>query len=103
MPVRVAFRRDEQGHSPQAEPWRGWYNLKRWKDLRLRVFERDLFTCQCGCARIECDTSDLVCDHIEPHRGDPALFWSEANLQTLTKACHDGWKQRLERQRRLAP
>ncbi|RZI60509.1 MAG: HNH endonuclease [Zymomonas sp.] len=77
--------------------WRGWYKLARWKKLRLVIFARDLFTCQCGCGVIEGDTSKLVCDHKRPHRGDERLFWDPANLQTLLKTCHDGWKQRQER------
>lgn len=27
-------------------------------------------------------------DHIEPHRGDKALFWDVSNWQGLCKACH---------------
>ena len=27
-------------------------------------------------------------DYIVPHRGDPALFYDETNLQSLCKACH---------------
>jgi 5-methylcytosine-specific restriction endonuclease McrA len=49
-----------------------------------------------GCGRIEADTSKLVADHIMPHRGDERLFWDEANLQCLCKACHDGVKQAAE-------
>jgi 5-methylcytosine-specific restriction protein A len=30
-----------------------------------------------------------VVDHIVPHRGDPVLFWDEANWQGLCKLCHD--------------
>ena len=37
-----------------------------------------------------------VADHILPHRGDPALFWDEQNLQTVSKAWHDREKQRRE-------
>ena len=29
-----------------------------------------------------------VVDHVTPHRGDPALFWSEANWQSLCWKCH---------------
>jgi len=36
-------------------------------------------------------------DHIEPHRGDYALFWDKANWQALCKTCHASCKQRLER------
>nr|WP_243256973.1 HNH endonuclease signature motif containing protein [Rhizobium skierniewicense] len=50
-----------------------------------------------GCGRIDGNTSRLVADHKIPHRGDEALFWDESNLQCLCKPCHDGLKQRQER------
>jgi 5-methylcytosine-specific restriction protein A len=78
-------------------PWHAWYKTARWQALRLKVFLRDLFTCQMpGCGRLEGDTSQLVCDHKVPHRGNAALFWDEGNLQTLCKRCHDTVKQREE-------
>ena len=81
----------------RPEPWRNWYKLARWQRLRMQVFIRDTFTCQMPeCGRIEGDTSRLICDHKQPHRGDARLFWDEANLQTLCKPCHDTHKQRLE-------
>lgn len=80
-----------------AAPWKAWYKTARWRALRLKVFLRDLYACQRpGCGRIESDTSKLVCDHITPHRGSERLFWDEANLQTLCKACHDTVKQAEE-------
>lgn len=79
-------------------PWRQWYKTARWQKLRLRVFARDLFTCQWpGCGCVAGETSQLVCDHVHPHRGDEALFWDEDNLQTLCKPCHDSAKQAAER------
>ena len=27
-------------------------------------------------------------DHVNPHRGDPVLMWSESNLQALCHVCH---------------
>jgi 5-methylcytosine-specific restriction protein A len=85
------------GHMPASTPWKRWYNTSRWRALRLKIFLRDLFTCQmAGCSRLEGDTSKLVCDHVKPHRGNEALFWDEANLQTLCKPCHDKAKQREE-------
>ena len=78
-------------------PWRKWYKTARWQALRLRIFLRDRFTCQWqGCGRIEGDTSLLVCDHKQPHRGSEHLFWNEANLWTLCKSCHDKHKQAEE-------
>lgn len=38
-----------------------------------------------------------VADHKIPHRGDIHLFFSASNIQSLTKGCHDSWKQALER------
>ena len=96
LPSRVGVARDVQGHSRAAEPWRPWYSLARWRRLRWAVLTRDLFTCR-RCRRIEADTSKLVADHIEPHRGDPDLFWSDANLQALCSTCHSGAKQAEER------
>ena len=40
-------------------------------------------------------TAATVCDHIEPHKGDPVKFWS-GPFQSLCKAHHDGRKQREE-------
>ncbi|UEM09030.1 HNH endonuclease [Bradyrhizobium barranii subsp. barranii] len=80
-----------------APPWKRWYKTARWQALRLSVFQRDLFTCQrTECGHLEGNTALLVCDHIKPHRGDERLFWDDANLQTLCKACHDTIKQREE-------
>jgi len=83
-------------HQDRGEPWRKWYKTARWQRLRLQVFIRDSFTCQCGCGRIEGNTSLLVADHKTPHRGSEALFWDDANIQTMLKACHDGLKQKAE-------
>ena len=84
-------------HQNRGQPWRRWYKMSKWQQLRLKIFERDVFTCQMhGCGRLDGDTSRLVCDHKEPHRGDASLFWAEDNLQTLCKRCHDMLKQREE-------
>lgn len=42
-------------------------------------------------------TPATVVDHITPHKGDMSLFWDSKNWQPLCKACHDSWKQRLEK------
>ena len=81
----------------QPLPWKRWYNTASWHQLRQKTFLRDMFTCQMPqCGRLEGDTSKLVCDHKTPHRGNAALFWDEANLQTLCKPCHDKVKQKEE-------
>lgn len=80
----------------RAVPWRRWYSTARWKRLRWSVLLRDLFTCQM-CKRGEVDTSQLVADHKVPHRGDPALFWNDANVWCLCASCHNSTKQAEER------
>ena len=87
----------QRSSSPKRRAYDSWYKTAQWQRLRYSVLIRDMFTCQCGCGRIEHDTSKLVADHKIPHRGDPALFWDAGNLQTLTKRCHDSDKQRIEK------
>ena len=87
--------RDRERSSNQA--WRAWYKTARWGKLRQAVFLRDRYTCRM-CRRIEGATSRLVCDHKKSHKGDEHLFWDEDNLQTLCKPCHDGLKQRIDKQ-----
>lgn len=81
----------------QHQPWQAWYKTARWQRLRWEILTRDLFTCQCGCGTIVADTSQLVCDHVDKHNGDPVKFWS-GPFQTLWKPCHDRQKQREEQQ-----
>ncbi|QQV79062.1 HNH endonuclease [Sphingomonas aliaeris] len=97
LPPRLtSFTTGDKGRF-QANPWRAWYSTPRWRAVRLRVFERDGYTCQWpGCGRVEGNTSLLVADHDKPHHGDPVIFWDEDGIKTLCKPCHDGPKQRAE-------
>ena len=97
MAPRVGYlERDVHRERDERLAWRAWYKTARWQRLRWDILVRDLFTCQCGCGRTLNDTSQLVADHIIPHRGDERMFWDRSNLQCLTKACHDSAKQRQE-------
>lgn len=91
--------RERSRYRDETQPWRAWYKTARWQKLRRRILKRDLYTCQ--------RTGELltgkypapdgaVVDHIQPHRGDPALFWDEENLHAVSKAYHDSVKQREE-------
>jgi len=97
-------------------PDRAQYKTADWQRLRWATLIRDDFTCQmCGWEHamaanvrllksvgqphlIKGRAPELVADHIQPHRGDHSKFWNPANLQCLCKRCHDGAKQRAERQ-----
>lgn len=87
----------------RSEPWRKLYRTKRWRDLRRRVFLRDMYTCQQTGALLphkEPHPLSPVADHKEPHHGDLDLFWDENNVQTVSKEYHDTIKRRMEREQR---
>lgn len=90
---RSRFRDDTQAY-------RRWYKTARWQKLRERIMIRDLYTCKktgvMVIGKYPAPNSAVV-DHIKPHRGDPVLFWDEANLMTVSKAYHDQVKQSEER------
>jgi hypothetical protein len=45
------------------------------------------------CAAMGRDTAATIVDHIQPHKGDPELFWDERNWQPACAACHSGTKR----------
>lgn len=90
---------DEAGRNADRDanlPWRAWYKTARWQKLRWSALLRDRFTC-CKCGRVEGNTSQLVGDHVIPHRGDEQLFWDIDNIQCLCRTCHDTEKRIEER------
>jgi 5-methylcytosine-specific restriction endonuclease McrA len=68
------------------------YGSKRWRHLRLVIFERDAYTCAM-CQRV---TPRPHCDHKTPHKGDVDLFFDEENLQVLCPRCHNSRKKMIE-------
>lgn len=79
----------------RPRPWHKWYKTARWERLRQATFLHDLYTCR-KCGQVEGNTAELICDHIQPHRGDQRLFWDPNNLQTLCIPCHNAGKQKEE-------
>src|SRR5687767_2133162 len=74
----------DMAHTKPA--WDAWYKTYRWQQLRRRQLEREPL-----CAMCQADgrvTAATICDHVEPHRGDAALFWS-GPFQSLCKPHHD--------------
>lgn len=83
----------------QEASWRSWYDTAEWKRLRLRVFARDGYICQRTgelCAGKHPAPNSPVANHKKPHRGNPALFWDEDNIETVTKEVHDSLIQQEE-------
>lgn len=97
---RVAFLNDDKAAASRSRDrrleYRSWYKTAEWRRLRWQALVRDLFICQM-CGRLEPDSSQLVGDHKQPHRGDRGLFFDISNVWCLCKQCHDGTKQREER------
>ena len=86
--------------SRDTAPWRQWYKSARWQRLREAVFVRDLYTCQRSgviCSGKSPSPTSPVANHKIPHRGDPRLFWDEANVECVAKSVHDGLIQAEEK------
>lgn len=82
-----------------SQAYRAWYKTARWQKLRQRIILRDKYRCQRTGVMLfgkHPAPDSPVVDHIKPHRGNEALFWDEANLQTIAKAEHDKVKQAEE-------
>jgi len=85
--------------SGQAAEYRKLYNTPRWRTLRAIQLSIEPLCRACKAqGRI---TAATVADHIRPHKGDQALFFDQANLQSLCDAepfrCHSSAKQSEER------
>ena len=74
---------------------RKWYKSKRWQRLRQKKLQAQPY-CQCPHHKGKAIPADTV-DHIKPHKGDARLFWDTRNLQSMTKQCHDRFKQSQEK------
>lgn len=62
------------------------YSTARWRRERGLFLRAHPLCAQC--ARQGRTRAASQVDHIRPHQGDPALFWDQANWQSLCLACH---------------
>src|SRR5262245_337072 len=69
------------------------YNNTRWRNRRLAQLRAQPLCSLCLAKGIVMAAS--VADHVEPHRGDPYLFWN-GKLQSLCSDCHNSTKQQIE-------
>lgn len=98
-------QRDDQ------QPWRRWYKTAKWRALKERVHVRDRHICRVTgvrCVGKHPAPDSPVADHIvspgevwlmtgsiaETER----VFWDEANVRTVSKAYHDGARQREQKE-----
>jgi len=85
-----------QNLQPTSTSWKRWYKTSRWQALRARQLREEPLCRMCKPAIVEA----RVCDHIEPHRGDPVKFW-KGPFQSLCVNCHSSAKQRIENGRNV--
>jgi 5-methylcytosine-specific restriction endonuclease McrA len=77
--------------SPQAQVYRRWYWTPQWRATSKAQLKLEPLCRMCDAVgRV---TPATVCDHIQDHKGDAALFWDRSNHQSLCKPCHDGPKR----------
>ena len=62
-------------------------NSTEYKEWRLKVFQRDRFTCVM-CQYRSCKSRDIAADHIKPFSLFPELRFDVNNGRTLCVACH---------------
>jgi len=67
------------------QEWQRFYNTKRWKRRRKRQLAKEPWCAECLRANIYTPATDV--DHVDPHRGDPELFF-KGPVQSLCKSCH---------------
>ena len=79
-------------------PWRRWYRLARWSNLRKIVLAEEPYCARCAAEGIV-KPSDTV-NHIRPHKGDFELFWDRDNLEGVCASHHSGDIQREEAEAR---
>ena len=58
-----------------------------WRKARMYYLKRHPTCTHCRSEGVL--TMSQVVDHIEPHKGDMALFWDEDNWQSLCVPCHN--------------
>lgn len=63
----------------------------RWQQARAAFLRSNPLCVMCQADGVIAAAE--VVDHIEPHRGDMARFWDEANWQPLCKRHHDAKTQ----------
>jgi 5-methylcytosine-specific restriction protein A len=83
---RCAAHRRSERDRPNVDI-RKWYRSPRWRALRAWKLKQQP---HCGGREdgIPCGAQTTDIDHIIPHRGNSAMFWSVGNLEAKCHRCH---------------
>lgn len=96
----VQQRRECDRHRTRLQPWRAWYWTAEWRRIAKQQLDDEPLCAMCLAEGTV--TAAGVCDHVEPHRGDPVKFW-HGRRQSLCAHHHSSVKQREERANSLVP
>lgn len=92
--TRLESNRRYDRRRRQTSAVRHLYKTPRWQGIRRETLTRDSSCVTCLAERGERRPS-THCDHVNPHRNDPRLFF-KGPFQGLCDPCHNAKKQREE-------
>ena len=69
------------------------YDHRRWRRLSKQQLDEHPLCCMCLQSSVV--EPAVAADHVQPHHGDPVLFWF-GTLQSLCASHHNGTKRQLE-------
>lgn len=90
-PCRAKAARERKARFDKTRPTareRGY--TAEW-ERESKAFLKDNPKCK------RCDQAATIVDHVQPHKGNQALFWNRANWQPLCRTHHNSAKQAEER------
>jgi 5-methylcytosine-specific restriction protein A len=94
MPKSKEARREFDRERQRTQPWRAWYGLPIWKQIRKQQLHAKPL-----CERCEAKgrvTAATVVNHVDRHRGNWQRFIT-GPFESLCKSCHDRDAQAEER------
>jgi 5-methylcytosine-specific restriction protein A len=91
---KVQRRRDYEKRRREAKPWRAWYGLAIWREIRDEQLEKQPL-CE-RCLKAGRVVPATVVNHKDRHRGIWERF-VRGPFESLCKPHHDGEVQREER------
>ena len=86
MPVKPKRLGQQKKKRGSAGQFSHLYTTRRWRTFRADFLRRNPLCAMCQ--EHGRTTAATIVDHIRPHKGDMALFWS-GPFQALCKKCHD--------------
>jgi 5-methylcytosine-specific restriction protein A len=87
-PAHLRVREDSPARAfgNAARSNQGLYNTSRWRKLAALVIREQPFCWYCGISKR--DAGSLEVHHVEPPRGNEAVFFDRNNLVAVCRHCH---------------